>query len=208
MHCPLCLQQSSVTLNVVTYRNYFLCKNCEYIFVEEGQHLDAHEEKVRYELHTNTYDNANYKNYLSGVLSHAVSFSCANPAILDFGGGKHRVLETIAKEKGLLCKTHDPLYGFIVDKEEKFDCIIACEVLEHFREPQKELIYIGSMLKENGIVYIRTRLHKPDTDFTKWYYATDQTHIGFYNKKTMEHVAGLLNRKIMFSNDVDTVVLG
>lgn len=59
------------------------------------------------------------------------------------------------------CKAKS-LSEFETDK--KFDCIILDHVLEQFTEPVKAIKKIKAMLKENGILYIRT------PDLYKWNY--------------------------------------
>lgn len=49
---------------------------------------------------------------------------------------------------------NDPNWPQILEKEEKFDVVIAADVLEHLWDPWKTLSLIGSLIKEDGEIII------------------------------------------------------
>jgi 2-polyprenyl-3-methyl-5-hydroxy-6-metoxy-1,4-benzoquinol methylase len=119
------------------------------------------------------------------------------------------VLAEILNGRGVYCASHDPLYGINADNHgEQFDIIVACEVFEHLRDIQKEIRLIGSLLKPGGFVFIHTQLYDEVKDFASWWYIKDHTHINFFCEKTMQKIAGIIEKKIFSTNSKDTVVLG
>jgi len=165
------------------------------------------QEKKRYALHDNTAQNHEYVNYLSSIVNDLMRHAPTCASALDFGCGCNHVLADILCARGICCNMHDPLYGMVVDKSKKYDCVIACEVMEHLRDPRSEIRLIGNLVAPDGIVYIRTGLYDEKTDFSSWYYAADPTHIGFYCVKTMEAVAEMMGMRVEFANNKDTVII-
>ena len=40
-----------------------------------------------------------------------------------------------------------------------------------------------------------------DDEFLKWFYIRDKTHISFYNRRTFEVIADMLNLKIIYTDN-------
>jgi len=89
-----------------------------------------------------------------------------------------------------------------------FDIIAGCEVIEHLRRPSAEFAMMRELLSPGGYAVFRTELYDATTDFAAWWYANDQTHINFYCRWTLEYVAALLIRRIMYCDDKRVVIIG
>jgi SAM-dependent methyltransferase len=165
------------------------------------------QEQQRYALHHNSPDDRRYHDYLSSIADDVLRFAGGPCAVLDFGGGKDAVLAAIMRARGMDAAAHDPLYGLVAAESRQFDIVVACEVLEHLRDPRRDMEFIARHVKPHGFVYARTRLYD-GADFSSWWYAKDPTHICFFCGKTMEKVAEILGKEIIETNAKDTVVFG
>ena len=81
---------------------------------------------------------------------------------------------------------------------QKYDFITATEVVEHLRNPQKELERLWGCLKEGGCLGIMTKLALGLEEFKNWHYKNDMTHICFFSKETFQWLADQWNADISF----------
>lgn len=210
--CPLCLSPGCTQCGASLSRPFFLCDSCSLIFVPAQYHLTSQQEKERYALHHNNADNREYRTYLSTIADEVLRLASGPTlrAICDFGSGREHVLADIFVSRGHRCEAHDPLYGLVAEGEGRFDIVVACETVEHLRNPRRDLDLIRRLVAPKGHVYIRTQLYERTRagDISAWWYALDPTHISFFCDKTMETVAEILEKKIIFTNGKDTVVFG
>ena len=63
MFCPLCKYDTANVFNIRT-REYFLCHNCDLLFMNPQDRLAKDKELERYLKHQNNYDDEKYKNFL------------------------------------------------------------------------------------------------------------------------------------------------
>lgn len=210
--CPLCISHDCTLLPDGSSRPFILCNSCGLVFVPRENHLTPEEEKQRYALHHNSPDDRKYHDYLSSIADDVLRLVKGPCAVLDFGSGKNQVLATIMRARGAHAVAHDPLYGMSAGEDMRFNVVVACEALEHLRDPRRDIDYIARVVMPAGYVYARTRLYDgvPDlsADFDAWWYAKDPTHICFFCGKTMEKVAEIVGKEIIETNGKDTVVFG
>jgi hypothetical protein len=207
--CVLCSSPGCTFYCKDNFRSYFRCSSCNLIYVPPEYHLSTEEEKIRYSTHTNTIDDKKYVAYLSEIGDNALALPVRSPRVLDFGSGPNQVLAGIINGRGVYCASHDPLYGINADNSgERFNIIVACEVFEHLRDIKKEIRLISRLLLPEGFVYVHTQLYDDVKDFASWWYIKDVTHINFFCEKTMQKIAGIIEKKIFSTNSKDTVVLG
>ena len=116
---------------------------------------------------------------------------------LDFGAGHGPVIAKILEDKNFDVKIYDP---FFYNKKSllktKYDYIIICEVIEHFHKPNQEFELLYNLLNPNGKLIIMTEPLLDNTEFSKWYYKNDETHVFFYSLKTFEYIY----KEFKFSN--------
>ena len=75
----------------------------------------------------------------------------------------------------------------------KYDFITCTEAIEHFFEPAKELKRLDSILVKEGFLGLMTTFLTDEKDFGQWYYRKDPTHVAFYQPKTFEVIASMMD---------------
>jgi 2-polyprenyl-3-methyl-5-hydroxy-6-metoxy-1,4-benzoquinol methylase len=181
------------------------------VFVPQRYHLSRHDEKARYALHTNTFDDPGYVDYLRRFCRELDAIPlAAGPTVLDFGSGPGFALTRLLRdEKGIDAHPYDPLYGIGMDAPGRtYDLVVLCEVIEHLRDLDTELATIRRLRSPGGYVAVRTEPYDETTDFTSWWYAHDPTHINFFHRDTMTVVAHRLNGRVVHTNGRNIFVVG
>jgi len=180
--------------------HYHRCNDCCYVFQDEQSRLTPDNEKIRYNEHNNDPNDSRYRKFLSPLANAVVPFLKPNAIGLDFGCGPGPTLSLLMEEKGFACKNYDPFfYPNLPDHDQdndddsderlsmKYDYILSSEVFEHLHDPRKELKYLNSLLKKNGVLGIMTSRVNGDVDgelFEKWWYRRDPTHVGFFARES------------------------
>lgn len=201
MTCPLCNSSSISVFSEDKKRTYFKCLNCSFVFVDRDALLSLKEEKDRYDLHDNTISNKGYVNYLTSVVKLIDTVYEKDFSILDYGSGENAVLSTLLKQSGKSCCSYDPVYNIGMDcLDLTFDIIVLCEVIEHLHDIDKEMVLIESLLKEKGILIIRTEFVNNNVDFDKWWYKEDPTHINFFSSESMDVLANKYELSVEHKN--------
>lgn len=193
MICPLCCLKEIEHFDQDKQRVYFKCKGCDLVFVPRDSLISPMAEKTRYEAHENV-ENKNYVTYLEKIVQAMVPFLNVHDAGLDFGCGKIPLLGNLLTNQQFRMNSYDLF--FLPDKsvlEAKYDFIILSEVIEHLRSPILDLAKLKLCLKEEGKVFIKTKLRPAQaSEFSQWFYKRDSTHVQFFNKNSFKEVAGLL----------------
>lgn len=201
MQCPLC----HGTKNHFFYQNdigkYALCENCELIFLTQANRLTLEREKERYLTHENNIEDVRYREYLEKTFLHIKDRVQTSMKGLDFGCGPTLSMSEVLKPQGFQIDAYDPLF-FPRELKDKnvYDFVIMSESLEHFYHPDRELNLVDQLLKENGLLLIRTERHKGEEHFKTWYYHRDPTHVIFFNDETFRYVAKLKKWKLEFNS--------
>ena len=198
--CPLCGSSETDLYHADTKREYFQCENCGLIFVPEKYFLSQKEEKARYDLHKNTPDNKGYVNFLSRLVFHMNEVVFPGSSGLDFGSGPEPVLAKMFTAEGYPVVTYDAYYA--TDRsvlKKKYDFIPVAEVIEHLREPEKEMKMLWDCLNPGGWLGIMTKfLPEEKEEFVNWSYKNDLTHICFFSKTSLEWIASELCAELNF----------
>ncbi len=188
--CPLCFTGTTP----ITTKPYQNCNSCAGIFLPSKHHLSPQEEKARYETHNNDVTDPNYQQFVSPIVSSVLKQHKAKQIGLDFGAGTGPVISKLLTDHGYEINQYDPY--FCPDRSslrKKYDYIVCCEVVEHFAHPHREFKLLSTLLKNAGSLYIMTQMYTEQTDFSKWGYKDDPTHIFFYHKKTFEYIKERFN---------------
>lgn len=146
-------------------------------------------EKRRYELHNNDVEDPGYRSFVKPIVDYVSQNHSATERGLDFGAGPGPVIAELLAKRGYQLSLYDP---FFHDNQEllenKYDYVIACEVVEHFHNPQKEFDRLAKLLSEKGSLVIMTGLFSENCDFESWYYKNDETHVFFYSHDTFKYI--------------------
>ena len=166
------------------------CRNCYLIYVPPEYFLSAEDEKARYDLHQNSFNDQGYMEFLNQLfipLNELLSPKCNG---LDFGSGPEPILSGLFENVGHNVKIYDHFYSFDTKVfEKKYDFITACEVVEHLHDPKKELDMLWSSLKPGGLIGIMTNLLADNQSFADWHYKNDLTHVCFFSESTFNWLA-------------------
>ncbi len=184
--CPLCHSSDTRLYNEHKTGEYRQCKNCLLVFVLPEHRLDAEAEKERYDLHTNSPDDINYRKFLSKVYEPVVTRIAKGSLGLDFGSGPGPTLSKMFEEFGYTMNIYDHFYA----KDEtvlsvQYDFITSTEVIEHLYDPHAVLDQLWAMLKEKGVLALLTQPYPAEEKFGDWYYKNDPTHVCFFSPYTM-----------------------
>ncbi len=189
LHCRLCLAPAEVFFKG-RHGEYFECSVCRGVFLSPEYHLDAEAERARYEAHNNDVTDAGYQAFVSPVINYVRRSYDTNALGLDFGCGPGPAISHVLRNAGYRLELYDP---FFCNEEAvlkiKYDYIVCCEVIEHYRSPAEEFRRLRSYLKPGGQLICMTDLLTDDTDFPNWYYKDDPTHVFFYRDETVEYIS-------------------
>jgi protoporphyrinogen oxidase len=207
--CPLCETPGSgpffTSRGRRLKRDYLLCPHCALVWVPETQRLSADAEKARYDLHQNDGDDPGYRRHLQRLTAPLIAALPDGATGLDFGCGPSPVLQSMLVDAGYPTEIYDPFYA--PDKsvlEERYDFIVATEVVEHLSAPGVELDRLWERLRPDGILALMTQLRSPKRNFADWHYKNDPTHIVFFAEQSLRHLASRWGAECE-SADVDVV---
>ncbi|MFA7076555.1 MAG: class I SAM-dependent methyltransferase [Candidatus Izemoplasmatales bacterium] len=187
-NCVLCNHK---TIYFTTFRNktYNHCPNCDSVQMLPEFFISSKDEKNRYELHKDGTNDLGYLNFIKPITSYILNNLDKKNIGLDFGAGHSPVISSVLEKNGFKIFNYDPYFHNNEELlKDKYDFITSCEVIEHFYNPQKEFQTLSSLLRANGKLVLMTDLYDSNTDFNKWYYKNDETHVFFYSKKSFEYI--------------------
>ncbi len=186
MICPLCHKVEAELFHTDRTRTFYKCPDCTIIFVPRNQIISKEEEKSRYDTHNNDETDPHYREYYLRTVDPVVRELFPEMKGLDFGCGRTQLMKTLFSEKGFRMDSYDPFYvpdESIWDKD--YDFIVMNEVIEHLADPVATLSDLRKISR--GPLFVRTKLY-PESDFGKWFYMRDPTHIQFFSLKALAEI--------------------
>jgi SAM-dependent methyltransferase len=171
-------------------RRFFHCGQCDLVFVPRQWHPSADAQKLRYEQHRNTIEDAGYVEMLGRSVSLLKEHGRDVRRVLDYGCGPTPVLVELLTRAGYEAVGYDPLFAAGADLPGPFDAVMCIETLEHFAEPRDELARIVGLLRPGGYLVIQTLFHPGPDRLADWWYARDATHVAFYSPRTLDWISG------------------
>jgi hypothetical protein len=175
---------------------------CSLVFVPPSQFLSAEDEKKRYDLHQNSPNNADYRRFLGHLFIPLQQRLTPGSSGLDFGSGPEPTLSRMFEEAGHSMMIFDQYYEQApAALEQQYDFITASEVVEHLREPRKELDRLFACLKCGGWLGIMTKFAAEPAAFPCWYYKNDLTHLCFFSREAFLWLAAAWNTDPTFPDD-------
>lgn len=167
------------------------------------------EELDVYSKHDNSFESLGYVKMFENLIENFIKPLNITGKALEFGSGPGPVLFELLKRTGLEMHQYDPFY---YKSEEylnhKYNLITSTEVAEHFSDPMKEFKHLESLLNDDGYLVIMTSFRMMEIEqFFKWWYRRDETHISFYNLKTLQYIAKKFNLKIINQNNKNIIVM-
>lgn len=208
MQCNLC-KSTSVTIFNTKNNNYYKCANCLAIYMDSESFVSKDKEIERYKEHNNNVNDLGYQKFVNPIVNKVLSNYKNTHKGLDFGCGTGPVVTKLLRDKAYNITTYDPFFdNNIKALKTTYDYIVCCEVIEHFHNPLQEFQLLKSLLNSKGKLFCMTDVYNETIVFDNWYYRNDQTHVIFYQQKTLEWLAKHLNfskvtvekRLIIFEN--------
>ncbi len=188
--CPLCAGATVHRYCRDRERSFFRCGDCGLVFVPSSQFLSPEDEKKRYDLHRNSPEDEGYRSFLLRIFIPVHACLAPGSAGLDFGCGPEPLLARMFREAGHSMTTYDRFYDANpAALEGRYDFITATEVLEHLREPGRELTRLWSCLRPGGVLGIMTRPVPGKDEFPLWHYKNDPTHVCFFSPPAFQWLA-------------------
>lgn len=204
--CPLCGEKAVEPYTADRLRTYWICSRCRLVFVPEKHHVSPAREKARYDEHNNDPDDPGYRKFLSRLADPLCNKLPPGASGLDFGCGPGPALAAMLREQGFETAVYDKFYAADCRVLEKtYDFITATEVLEHLRQPGKDLNRLWQILRPGGIFGIMTKLVKDKAAFDNWHYKRDPTHVCFFSVETLIWLGDFFRAQVEFINS-DTIL--
>jgi hypothetical protein len=120
---------------------------------------------------------------------------------LDYGSGPQPTLSLLFEEAGHSVRLYDCYYAAdAAALETHYDFITASEVVEHLREPQRELDRLWACVKPGGWLGIMTQFLVEPEAFPAWHYKNDLTHVCFFPRSTFSWLAGRWAAELTFAD--------
>ncbi|SHJ84743.1 Methyltransferase domain-containing protein [Tangfeifania diversioriginum] len=187
--CPLCYTKSfQPEIEGPQGRRLYLCENCKLVFEKRINRPERDVEKDRYLEHDNSINDKGYVQHLNRAIKPVLNYLKPDYQGLDYGCGPVPTLNRLLEKESYNCEFYDPIF-FPEPPTGKFDFIFATECFEHFFRPADEMCKLSGLLKPEGILVVMTQPWKDTTKFKSWRYATDPTHVVFYNLETIEFIS-------------------
>jgi len=153
-------------------------------------HLNAEQERQRYDAHDNSPDDPGYRQFLQRLLTPLLSQLTSGQKGLDFGCGPGPTLSLMLQAQGFSMSLYDPFYANdTAVLQQQYDFITCTEAIEHFADPCLEWRRLLGLLQTGGVLAIMTSLYDEQQSFAEWYYKNDPTHICFFSVATFSWLA-------------------
>ena len=172
---------------MVDGRRYHRCRHCDLTFLEPSQRPSAAVERAEYDLHQNEPHDPRYRRHLAKLTGPLLRGVSPGAEGLDFGSGPGPTIAVMLGEQGYRVCNYDPF--FAPDRallERRYDFITCTETVEHFHEPAREFALFHQLLRPGGRLGIMTVMLTEGTDFQRWWYRREISHVSFYSPKTFD----------------------
>jgi hypothetical protein len=185
--CPLCARKATSPFYRDRKREFFQCLECDLVFVPPEFHLSPEAEKARYKFHSQSLTNSGYRAFLNRLFQPLKGKLTPGAHGLDFGCGKTPTLSVLFEEVGFPCANYDLYFAnhpAVLEKQYGF--LTCSETMEHFQNPREEFERFLQLVKPGGWIGIMTQLHDEASEFEKWFYKDDSTHLCFFSRRTFQ----------------------
>ena len=196
--CPLCDHPQSYPLPVAG-KHYHRCLDCELVWLDAADHLDARAEKAVYDDHDNRVDDPGYRRFLMRAFGEVLARVPPPASGLDFGCGPGPALIAMGREAGYQMAGYDKFYADepeLLDRQ--YDFITSTEVIEHIADPKGALDRLWACLRPGGLLVLQTQRVLGDERFKSWRYRHDPTHIVFFAEASFRALGARWQAEVEF----------
>lgn len=188
--CPVCRAPGTESFQTVETRRYRRCETCAATFLVPDQHPTLEEAVAHYGHHRNEVGDPAYRRFLSRLAVPLCQVLAPGASGLDYGCGPGPALADMLEAAGHRMAIYDPIFAPHQEVlEERYDFVTCTEVAEHFYRPADEFDRIGRLLTPGGWFAVMTQFQTDDSQFSRWHYRRDPTHVVFYRADTLREVA-------------------
>jgi SAM-dependent methyltransferase len=188
--CPVCTAPAPQRFISVDQLDYWRCDACGARFLDPRQHPSRDVEYAHYLHHENHPDDPGYRRFLSKLADPLLARLPAASRGLDYGCGPGPALAAMLREADHEVALYDPFfYPNQEPLERVYDFVTCTETAEHFHRPADEFNRLAGLVRPGGWLAIMTGFQTDDTQFARWRYRMDPTHVVFYREGTLRHVA-------------------
>lgn len=188
--CPLCDSDNTREIHRDRARPYLRCAVCGLIFVPPEFHVPPEYAASRYALHRNSPSDNGYRSHLSPLVDLIADRLPPGSSGLDFGCGPGPTLSVMFRERGYPVEDYDPLFAnnrSLLNR--RYDFVVCSEVVEHLSYPRATLSTLVEILNPGGALGVMTQMTDGITDYSRWHYMKDETHISFFSSTTFHYLA-------------------
>jgi hypothetical protein len=186
----ICLDERVKSHGEWRHRTYLECGDCGYIFLRPQQRISVDLERQRYSTHNNDPKDERYRSFLMKGFDQLRPFISQGSHGIDYGCGPSQALKTWLETEGFRVDCYDPAFWpNSAVLEGTYDFVTCTEVVEHLHSPMEVFLRLDSMLRPGGWMMWMTDICQDPEKFSEWSYRNDETHVGFYQKKTIEWIA-------------------
>jgi SAM-dependent methyltransferase len=202
MNCLLCQSNSSLVVTDV-----FHCDSCGLVYKNPNQYSNNEAEFERYLTHKNNENDQGYINFLNKLAIPLAKFLPETFTALDFGCGPGPTLCNLLEKIGGTVFNYDPLF-YPENKllNATYDVVTSSEVVEHFKDIERDWTILLDALRPGGILGIMTLFYNSTIDYRSWWYKNDFTHVVFYQHKTFDYLADRFNLEILYCDSNSVII--
>ena len=200
--CPLCKTNSPLF-----FSHTHSCPHCNLIFKSPKIFLSNEAESARYRTHQNVENDPGYINFLNRLAIPLKKYLKKSDHQLDYGCGPFSQLSKNLEAFVASNTVYDPLF-FPDNKviEKQYEVVTCTEVVEHFKDAERDWEKLLAVVKPQGILGIMTQFYPDQHTYKDWWYKNDPTHVDFYHEKTLTFLAKKYQLNILY-NDHHSVAI-
>lgn len=198
--CRLCGTES--TLFYTDSRRFYRCPLCQLIFTNDTS--SSADQEAHYKNQWRNQDEAFWKGQADTIINIVTRYVTPR-RILDFGSGAGSLSRELAG-RGYDVTSLEPMtHGYLKDQRypDRFDAVVAVEVIEHIPNLLEELEELDKVLADGGVMLFATLLTSRFIDaddardqFAAWWYKDDQTHVSFFCNRSLPVMERIFGWKI------------
>jgi hypothetical protein len=189
MKCLVCATEPAKPYSEGAAQDYLKCPHCGLVWVNPQHFPSLEREKRRYLQHKNSLEEPAYLDYLARAAAPVADLQPPGARGLDYGCGPVEGMKHVLEPR-LRVDSYDPIF---FPREEllkfRYDFVLCIEAAEHFHDPLTEFARIDSTLVQGGILVVSSLLLPAPSEFSRWHYRRDFTHVVFYAEETVHWLA-------------------
>ena len=112
--------------------------------------------------------------------------------LIDYGGGNGRLAAHLRGAGFQSVATYDPFVPAHARRpQERFDCLVSFEVLEHSPHPRETLEEMDSLLAPNGMILFSTLVQGAEFEaqgMNWWYIGPRNGHVSLHSRRSLLHL--------------------